>query len=155
MNAAYWIKLATVSGFLAVALGAFGAHGLRSWLKSDLDRELQLSLQASEDTGSTSTSAVRKLAASRRLDVFDTGVKYHFWHTLALLGLGLLMLHSGQRGLEELISGLGFSLGILIFSGSLYGLALTGIPLLGFLPVFGGVAFLMGWLGLFLSAGKL
>jgi len=78
-------------------------------------------------------------------------VKYHFWHALALLTLGLLMLHTGRNGLAEQVAGVGFTLGIVIFSGALYALAFTGIPALGIVPVFGGIAFMVGWAGLFLA----
>jgi len=151
MTAFVWIRVATVLGFLAVAAGAFGAHGLRTSLKAELAAEAIAAAQEKAG-GAAEAEPVRRVLASRRLEVFDTGVKYHFWHCLALFGLGLLMLQTGRSGVAERVAGLGFLLGTLIFSGSLYALALTGIPALGMIPVLGGIAFMVGWGGLFLAA---
>lgn len=109
-----FLVLAGVNGFLAVALGAFAAHGLKNILGPDL------------------------------LATFQTGVQYHMYHTLALLAVGILALQfPGQSGLR--IAGYLFLAGILIFSGSLYVLALSGIRWLGAITPIGGVAFLAGW----------
>ena len=107
------LLIAAVSGFLAVALGAFGAHGL----KNQLEPSLYL--------------------------VYQTGVEYQFYHTLALLFLVL----APQRIVEKPLrwAGVAFCLGILLFSGSLYLLAITGIRSLGAITPIGGVAFLVGW----------
>ena len=99
--------------FLAVALGAFGAHGLEGRVSPN------------------------------DLAVFETGARYQMYHALALLLLALL-----SPGLPEKlvrISGLAFILGILLFSGSLYLLVLTGVRGLGAVTPFGGVSFLVGW----------
>ena len=106
--------------FLAVALGAFGAHALKSRLSAEM-------------TG-----------------VWHTAVQYHAWHALALFALGLLMLHWPER------LGLGFAAwmfvaGMVLFSGSLYALALTGARGLGVITPIGGVAFLAGWACLVLA----
>lgn len=109
-----FVSIAAVSGFLAVALGAFGAHGLKGKLSPDM------------------------------LAVYETAVQYHFWHTLALLGVAILL----QQGLESGLlrwSGWLFSLGILIFSGSLYVLAISGIKWLGAITPIGGLMFLIAW----------
>ncbi len=116
------IQIAAIFGAIAVGIGAFGAHGLKSMLE-----------------------------ASGRLETFETAVKYHFYHSLALFGLGLLaFLKPNWKKLA--LSFWGFSLGILIFSGSLYVLCLTGITWLGAITPLGGVAFILGWLGLFWGA---
>ncbi len=107
--------LAGISGAIAVGLGAFGAHGLEAML---------------ERTG--------------RLDTFETAVSYHFYHTLLLLGLGVL-----SDKLDNRFSRLAVvfvAAGILIFSGSLYILCLTGITWLGAITPIGGVCFIAGWL---------
>jgi len=109
-----FIILAAFNGFLAVALGAFAAHGLSSRLSEQL------------------------------LATFQTGVQYHMYHTLALIGIGILSLHyPGSTALRT--SGLLFLAGIVIFSGSLYVLALSGIRWLGAITPIGGVAFLAAW----------
>ncbi|MBD2857833.1 DUF423 domain-containing protein [Spongiibacter sp. KMU-158] len=117
------IPLAAIFGFLAVALGAFGAHGLKSQL----------------------TPAM--------LEVYQTGVQYHFFHALALLLLGVLlrqgMNHSGLTAAAWL-----FSIGIVIFSGSLYALAITEIKILGAITPIGGLLFLAGWLCLAYGSWK-
>ena len=106
-----------------VALGAFGAHGLRARVPADL------------------------------LAVWQTAVQYHGWHGLALLGTGLLMLRApATRGL--LVAAALFAAGIVLFSGSLYALVLTGARGLGAVTPLGGVAFLAGWLLLTRAASR-
>jgi uncharacterized membrane protein YgdD (TMEM256/DUF423 family)/glucose/arabinose dehydrogenase len=115
-----WAALGALSAALAVAAGAFGAHALRDRL------------------------------APAALAVFDTGVRYHLVHALALLALGL-----GGRRLEPVAArwvGILFTLGTVLFAGSLYALALGGPRALGAITPLGGVCFLAGWL---LFAGAL
>ena len=119
-----FLKFAALSGFLAVALGAFGAHGLKARLNDDM------------------------------MVVYHTAVEYHFIHTLALLVVVLLDLKFTQVALFN-VSAWAFAVGIVIFSGSLYVLSLTGIKVLGAVTPLGGLAFLIGWLCLFLAAFKL
>jgi uncharacterized membrane protein YgdD (TMEM256/DUF423 family) len=106
--------LASVAMLLAVALGAFGAHALKSRLSADM-------------TG-----------------VWQTAVQYHAWHALALFGLGLLMLHWPERTDLGIAAWL-LVAGIVLFSGSLYALALSGVRGLGAVTPIGGLAFLAGW----------
>jgi len=114
MSARLTLVLGAAFMFVAVALGAFGAHALKGRLTSDM------------------------------ASVWQTAVQYHAWHALALFALGLLMLHFPERaGLG--LAGWLFVAGILVFSGSLYALALTGVRGLGAVTPFGGVAFLAGW----------
>ena len=80
----------------------------------------------------------------RMLEVFHTGVSYQFYHTLALFGVGILAQRQSDRRLG--IAAFCFILGMLLFSGSLYALALTGIRPLGIITPFGGVAMVIGWL---------
>jgi len=87
------------------------------------------------------------------LRVFNTGSHYQLLHALALFGVGLLALQRPSR-LVNVAGGL-FALGILLFSGSLYLLSLSGIGALGIITPFGGLAFLGGWLCLGLAAWKL
>ena len=114
MTARLALVLASVAMFLAVALGAFGAHALKSRLSPEM-------------TG-----------------VWQTAVQYHAWHALALFGVGLLMLHWPERADLGLASWL-LVAGIVLFSGSLYVLALSGLRGLGAVTPIGGVAFLAGW----------
>lgn len=87
------------------------------------------------------------------LAVFQTGTHYQLIHALALFGVGLLALHMPGRLVN--LAGGAFAVGILLFSGSLYLLTLSGIGKLGMITPFGGVAFLLGWLCLGLAAWKL
>ena len=76
--------------------------------------------------------------------VWQSAVQYHAWHALALLGAGGLMLHwPAKRGLA--LAAWMFLAGIVLFAGSLYAVALTGMRGLGMITPFGGVAFLAGW----------
>lgn len=109
-----FILLGALNGFLGVALGAFGAHGLEGRLSDHL------------------------------LGVWNKGVHYQQLHALALVVVGML-LRSGLEGMSVRWAGWCFVFGILLFSGSLYVLALTGIRPLGAITPFGGVSFLMGW----------
>ncbi|MGF6089150.1 DUF423 domain-containing protein [Pseudomonas sp. 18173] len=87
------------------------------------------------------------------LTIFHTGVTYQLVHTLALLGVALLATQIPGRLLSW--AGASFAVGILLFSGSLYVLTLTGISKLGIVTPFGGLAFLAGWLCLGLAAWRL
>lgn len=84
------------------------------------------------------------------LAVFETGVRYQMYHALALLVLGALM--SRLEGRAVVVAGWSFTAGILIFSGSLYALALSGVTMLGAITPIGGVAFLIGWIALAIAA---
>ena len=119
-----FITLASLSGMFAVALGAFGAHALRGKL-DDYAR-----------------------------GVFETAVQYHFYHSLALLAVGILCLSQPQTALLK-SSGWLFLLGILIFSGSLYVLSISGIKWLGAVTPLGGLAFIAGWACLAATGWKL
>lgn len=109
-----WIgATGAVFGLLAVALGAFGAHGLRGRLSPG------------------------------DMAIFETAVRYQMYHALGLvLVAALTALVPGFRGRGV---GWAFTLGVLIFSGSLYALVLTGQRWLGALTPLGGVALLVGW----------
>ena len=116
-------RVAATFGFLAVCIGAFGAHALKDTLTN-------------HDT----------------LATFNTGVQYHFYHSLALLFIAQLASNNKCRHIKR--SAVAFSIGIIIFSGSLYTLALTGIKTFGAITPLGGLAFLLGWLFLFLAKLK-
>lgn len=133
MNRSKQILLIGVLGALAVALGALGAHALRNQLPGGL-------------------ITVDQLAG------FDTGVKYHMYHVLAMLAVILLQQNSENKFLK--LAYYFFLSGILLFSGSLYFLCtrnLIGADWLKFLgPVtpLGGLFFMAGWLMLGLSFYK-
>ena len=114
------LKTAALLGAATVGLGAFGAHGLKDFL-----------------------------VANGRLDTFDTAVTYQFYHTLALLAIGILFDKYNSKWLRY--SAVSIIIGIIIFSGSLYVLCFTGITVLGAITPFGGVALILGWLFLFMS----
>ena len=86
------------------------------------------------------------LAANQRADTFETAVKYHMYHALTLLITGSLLFHVPARPLR--LAGLLFTIGILIFSGSLYILCLTNISWLGAITPIGGLFLIAGWLSL-------
>ncbi|MHC8397454.1 DUF423 domain-containing protein [Pseudomonas sp. LB3P93] len=87
------------------------------------------------------------------LAIFHTGVTYQLVHTLALLGIALLATQIPGRLITW--AGASFAIGILLFSGSLYLLTLTGVSKLGIVTPFGGLAFLVGWFCLGLAAWRL
>ena len=103
--------------------------------------------------GAFAAHALRARLSAEYLAVFQTGVHYQMIHALALLGVALLCRQIPGRLLAA-AGGL-FTLGILLFSGSLYLLTLSGIGALGIVTPFGGTAFLGGWLCLILAAWRL
>ena len=118
-----WILLsACLFGFSSVALGAFAAHGLKNQLSPYL------------------------------IGVFNTGVEYQMWHSLALLAIGVWLKVAPSTLVAK--AGLFFIIGILCFSGSLYALALTGIKWFGPITPFGGFCFLIGWATLMVAAWR-
>ncbi|WP_347156954.1 DUF423 domain-containing protein [Pontibacter chitinilyticus] len=92
------------------------------------------------------------LKASGRLDTYETAVKYQMYHTLALLAVGLLLFRVEQPALQ--VAAWCFFLGILIFSGSLYTLCMTGITWLGAITPIGGALMIVGWGALFYAVSK-
>ena len=109
-----FLLIGSLLGFLGVAAGAFGAHGLRSRLSPDM------------------------------LAVFETAVRYQMYHVFALLITAAVMARVGDARLLA-IAGWSFITGVVLFSGSLYALALTGMSGLGAITPLGGLAFLVGW----------
>lgn len=107
---------------LAVTLGAFGAHGLEDRL------------------------------GEYYLDVYETAVLYHFFHAVGILGVAGLMKTSGVPAKAGAWTCGLLLAGIVLFSGSLYALALTGATMLGAITPIGGVAFIAGWLVLTVGA---
>jgi uncharacterized membrane protein YgdD (TMEM256/DUF423 family) len=106
-------------GFLAVALGAFGAHALRTRIPAD------------------------------RLDVYKTGVQYHMIHALGLLAVAVFAVRFNSGLLT--VAGWLFTVGIILFSGSLYLLSVSNKRWLGAVTPIGGLAFLVGWVCIFLA----
>ncbi|MBK6574716.1 MAG: DUF423 domain-containing protein [Sandaracinaceae bacterium] len=121
------MMMAGVHGFLAVALGAFGAHGLRA------------SLAELED-------------GARRLEWWSTAAQYHLVHALAIGVAALLMARAPG---PAAVAGVAFSVGAVVFSGSLYTMTLTGIRGLGAVTPLGGLAFLVGWAALTVAGWQL
>ncbi|NUT81132.1 MULTISPECIES: DUF423 domain-containing protein [Pseudomonas] len=103
--------------------------------------------------GAFAAHGLKGRLSAEYLAIFHTGVTYQLVHTLALLGVALLATHIPGRIVTW--AGVSFVIGILLFSGSLYLLTLTGISKLGIITPFGGVAFLIGWLCLGLAAWRL
>jgi uncharacterized membrane protein YgdD (TMEM256/DUF423 family) len=112
-------------GFLGVAFGAFGAHGLTRSLEGVAD-------------------------GAQRLEWWKTGAQYHLVHALAV-GLAAAVASRLAGGLGA-ISGWLFVAGVVPFSGSLYTMTLTGVRALGAVTPIGGLCFLAGWGALFVGA---
>ena len=102
--------------------------------------------------GAFAAHGLRQQLSPEYLAVFQTGVQYQQLHTLALLAVALLLQRQANRLLT--LSGAFFVAGMLLFSGSLYALTLTGIGKLGIITPFGGVAFMLGWLLLGVAAWR-
>ncbi|WP_347839765.1 DUF423 domain-containing protein [uncultured Draconibacterium sp.] len=117
------ILIAAVLLAIALSVGAFGAHGLKPHLSSEL------------------------------MEVYKTGVEYHFYHALGLLLVGVFALH--KPGVYLKWSAILLTTGIVLFSGSLYVMAISGIKWLGAVTPLGGISFIAGWILLFLAAKKI
>ncbi len=103
--------------------------------------------------GAFGAHALRGRLDATMTGAWSTAVQYHAWHALGLAAVGLLTLHAPDRpGLA--IAGWLFVAGIVLFSGSLYALALTGLGMLGAITPVGGVAFIGGWLALAWAASR-
>lgn len=103
--------------------------------------------------GAFAAHALRSRLPENLLGAFQTGVQYQLWHTAALIGVALLLLRWPEATLFK-SAGVLLVLGILLFSGSLYLMALTGVTKLGIITPFGGVALLLGWLCLGLGVWR-
>ena len=101
--------------------------------------------------GAFGTHALKGRLQARQLETFETGVRYQLFHALALLFTGLIALQWTGSSLPDL-AGWMFSIGTLLFSGSLYALVLTGRRWLGAVTPFGGLALITGWACLGLAA---
>jgi uncharacterized membrane protein YgdD (TMEM256/DUF423 family) len=103
--------------------------------------------------GALGAHALKARMAPEALALWQTAVNYHAWHALGLLAVGMLMAHLPQtRALR--LSGWWFIAGIVLFSGSLYALALGAPPKLGLVAPFGGVAFIAGWVTLAIGVAR-
>ncbi|QSV63859.1 MAG: DUF423 domain-containing protein [Dolichospermum sp. DL01] len=111
----FFLTIAAIFGGLSVAGGAFGSHALREKI------------------------------SERSLEIFDTGARYQMYHALALLLVAMLMSRLENPPTTLLVSGWLFIIGVVIFSGSLYALSLTGIKSLGAVAPLGGLALMLGW----------
>ncbi len=118
------IQLAAFFGALSVAIGAFGAHSLKEVL---------------EESG--------------RTDTFQTAVSYQFYHSLALLAIGIVFIQK-PHWKKLRWAAIFMIIGIVIFSGSLYALSLTGYSKLGSIAPFGGLSLILGWCTIIFAAKK-
>jgi uncharacterized membrane protein YgdD (TMEM256/DUF423 family) len=121
-----WILLGSISGGLSVITGAFGAHGLRDQL------------------------------TARQMEIYQTASHYQLAHALALLAVGAIAgLLAKDVPTSLTVAGWAFTVGTIIFSGSLYALAITDIKILGAITPIGGLAFIIGWFALAYTAFKM
>ena len=117
-----WIAIGAVNGLLAVAAGAFGAHGLKDHLSpSDLN-------------------------------TFEIAARYHMYHSLAMLAVGWVSSRRGGRAVTG--AGVCMLIGVVLFSGSLYGLSMLAWRGLALVTPIGGLFFMIGWLLLAIAAGR-
>ena len=118
-----FLVLGSLGMLLAVAMGAFGAHGLKKTLAPDL------------------------------MAIYETAVHYHVYHALGLLAVGLLVPHLPEAALPRW-AGFLMVAGLVLFSGSLYALSLSGVRWLGAITPIGGAAFLVAWLLLAIAVAR-
>src|SRR5512138_3262857 len=119
-----FLALGAISAAISVAAGAFGAHALKARLSPDL------------------------------LAVFETGARYEMYHALGLVAAAWTASRAPSAAPWAGWAGWLFVAGTVLFSGSLYALALTGVRALGAVTPFGGIAFIAGWIALFVAAAR-
>lgn len=119
-----FLAISAILGGLGVGFGAFASHALKESL------------------------------TEKALNTWETATKYQMYHALGLLLIALLLTQPSAPLFWLKSAGIAFILGVVLFSGSLYTLSLTGIRWLGIVTPFGGFAFLLGWLFLFITAVK-
>lgn len=129
-----WIITGAILAALAVVFGAFGAHGLESRLETVYGNQ--------EKTIAGHTVP----ATYKYLQDFKTGAEYHMYHALALLALGIAAAQQTEIRKSHRIAAWCFVLGIVLFSGSLYVLVLSGLRWLGAITPIGGTLMIIGWI---------
>lgn len=125
MNPRLWFICGAVLAALGVGNGAFAAHGLEDRLKKSYTDEAVL---------------------ARRIEQYETGVRYQMYHSAGMLIVGLTAARRKSKMLD--VAGFSFLAGIILFSGVLYLLVATNNTKLGMIVPIGGVAFVVGWLAL-------
>ena len=125
MSGIHWIKIAGICGAAGVIIGAFGAHSFEKlpMVQGFSNSELETARQW-----------------------LETGVRYHFYHTAAILGFGIVKMINPK--ISSNVAGYGFLFGIVVFSGTLYVMSLTNIRMLGMVVPIGGLSFIAGWIAL-------
>lgn len=123
-SARTFLVVGAVSAAMGVAAGAFGAHALRARLDA------------------------------RMLEVFETGARYQMYHAFALIAVAWVASRSGTGAGLASWAGWFFVAGTMLFSGSLYAMALSGVRALGAITPLGGVCFILGWLVLALAGSR-
>jgi uncharacterized membrane protein YgdD (TMEM256/DUF423 family) len=118
------IILGSINMALAIALGAFGAHGLEGKV------------------------------SEKMMQIWNTGAHYHIIHGLALIAVGLMLAKTDGNATLLTVAGWLLFAGIVFFSGSLYALVLTNVKILGAITPIGGVSFIVGWVLVAISAAK-
>ncbi len=124
MSDGFWLRVGAIWGFLGVAIGAFGAHGLKT-----------------------------QLEAAGKAASFQTGEDYHIYMALALLAVGILRV-AGRSGPALDLAGWMFLIGGVFFSGSIYILSLTSVKGIWWVTPTGGLLILVGWVALAVAAGS-
>ena len=134
MSASFWLRTGAIWGFLAIAMGSFGAHGLR---------------ERFESLGNVPGG----LTTARLNENFHTASQYQMYCAFAILVVGLIAQAGRNSGAALDAAGWLLLAGSLVFSGSLYVLCITGDKWYGRITPIGGVAMMAGWIALALAAG--
>lgn len=136
MSGSKWLVVAGACfAAVGVGLGAIGAHSLPNYLTSQQILHGTETNKAQEET-------------DKKLNNFEKGVRYQLYHAMAILGIGFSPLSSQSRGLR--IGAYWMALGIVLFSGGIYGIVFTTYPTHWIVP-FGGLSFILGWIWLAVS----
>jgi uncharacterized membrane protein YgdD (TMEM256/DUF423 family) len=144
-----WIVCGALCAALAVVAGALGTHFLKDRLKPPVATDEAGALRARNLFSGELPQAdvydqLVKLAGADRLQIYETAVRYQMYHALGLVLAGMQIARNRSRLLP--LAAAAFLLGIVLFSGGIYGWLLTGIaPLVHVVP-FGGLAWILGWL---------
>jgi uncharacterized membrane protein YgdD (TMEM256/DUF423 family) len=136
-----WLFIGGIMAALAVAFGAFAAHGIEGTLQ-----------KVHKDAEPKTVVGFEMPASYKYLQDFKTAARYHMYHALGLIALGLIAQGKPQK--SDTIAAWSFLLGIILFCGSLYVLALTGMKWLGMVAPVGGLLMIVAWVALAISCKR-
>lgn len=153
----FWISAGALCAALSVGLGAFGAHGLKDVIGKSFTPKKTASTDTDSDVEAGTVEIelepeTRSQFIQRRLENWETASRYQMYHALGMILVALSCVVHNSKLCR--IAAILFSIGIVLFSGSLYALVLTNVKVLGAIVPLGGLSFIAGWICFALAVRK-